>query len=106
MEYIGNIEYDEKLIHKQLVIYGIGKVSYKIYKFLKNNNLHKNIEYFCVSDAVNINCKEFENIQVKALSDVVELLPNADYLIAGKYMLEMLEQLQKKGINNIHILFL
>lgn len=105
MEYIGNIELDDKLENKELIIYGIGKYGEAIYKFLKNNGLQSNVLCFCVSDTENVSIKEFDNKKIKKVSEVVAELPKADYLIGGKYACEMIEELRKKGINKIHVLF-
>ena len=106
IEYIGNIELDEKLEDKKLVIYGIGEFGRKIYKFLKNNGLQANVLCFCVSDNENAKCNIFQNIQVKTLSEAIKMSPDAEYLIGGKYAYEMLDELERRHINKIHLLFL
>lgn len=106
MEYIGNIELDEKLHDKELVIYGTGKVAVGIYKFLKNNNLYSGIKCFCVSDTEKISNGELDNIKILKLSEAYLMFPEAEYLIGGKFVCQMLDELRNKGVEKIHLLFI
>lgn len=105
MEYIGQIQYDEKFIGKKIIICGTGKCGEKIFRYLHNNGLQDQILGFCVSE-IEGKSHTFCNKEVKTVEDMVVKYPEADYLIAGKYMREMFKELQKRNIHNVHLLFL
>lgn len=103
MEYVGNIVYDDKLQeNRKYVIYGYGQQGKKIYKYLENKGMAKNIVAICDRNYKKMNGGLVEIIDPnKAI-----LIENVDFLVSGKYEYEMVEYLLESNISDIHILTL
>ncbi len=105
MEYIGNIIYDDKLMHadRKFIIFGVGIYGKKVLKYLTLNGLSKNIICFCDSSEKYNKCS-INGIPVCQTRDVIKKFSDADYLVSGKYAKEMYLILRQAGIEKIHLL--
>lgn len=103
MEYAGKIIYDDKLYEdRQFIIYGFGMCGKKIYDYMKQIGKEDSVIGFCDKNAANI----LENDHTILLPDIAFEIPKVDFLVAGKYEYDMINNLLKHNISRFHILSL
>lgn len=103
--YIGNIQYDKKLLddNRNLIIFGCGLYGKKVAEYLSEKGAKDKILCFCDSNSA-VADRDIMGIPVWEPSRACERYPHADYLISGKYSGEMYKFLMKNHIDRIHIL--
>lgn len=104
VEFIGKIEDDFQLKQeKQIVIYGCGKVGGTVYSFLEANGMSDKVVAFCDKNEA-LQGKLFREKPVCSIEACVKEYPAATYLIACADVLNVLQLMQKKQIDKIHII--
>lgn len=107
MRYVGNIIYDEilKKDSAELVIFGAGKTGRKIYAYLEMNDLSNKLNCFCDMNK-ELWGQLIDGVMIKNPEDVLGNREKYHFLTGGRYADEILEILQERGIQNVHLLLL
>ncbi len=105
MRYVGNIIYDEilKKDSAELVIFGAGKTGRKIYTYLEINGLTHKLKCFCDMNK-DLWGQVIDGVMIKNPEDIFFDREKYHFLIGGRYADEILEILQERGIQNVHLL--
>ena len=108
MHFIGKIQDDVSLDKEEkIIIYGCGKTGKQALKELKKRNLSFKVQAFCDKNTIG-NCSDIEGEQYPLLSvqKACETYPDAAYLVASCCVKEMVLNLKKYEINNIHVIWI
>ncbi len=105
MRYVGNIIYDEilKQDNAELVIFGAGKTGRKIYAYLEMNDLLHKLKCFCDMNK-DLWGQVIDGVIIKNPEDILFAKEKYHFLIGGAYVDEILEILQERGIQNVHLI--
>lgn len=103
MRYIGRIQ-DDKLLKAEdrVIIYGCGGTGKKVYEELKKQGLSSKVCAFCDGDLKQVG-KQIENIPVLSVREAAETYREAAFLVASCCVKDMVTELQRNHVDNIHI---
>lgn len=107
MNYIGEIQYDNDLLHYQgnIIIFGAGLWGEKAYSYLTENNQEAQVVCFSDNNQSLWNTMKF-GLPLIPPVEVPGRFPNTEYVVASKYAREISKQLMNMQIpsDRIHLL--
>lgn len=103
LKYIGQLEEDSELFQtdNKIIIYGYGVNGKRIQEKL---SVHKQNYLFCDKNFKELSNKKCE-AEIISPEDAINNYPNAEFVVSGKYCIEMFRILSQHNIKSIHMVF-